>query len=38
MQADLTRLGKACCAPPKASALEGAPLPILVDPIGCSAF
>jgi ArsR family transcriptional regulator, arsenate/arsenite/antimonite-responsive transcriptional repressor len=28
MQADLTRLNKACCAPQKRSALEGAPLPI----------
>jgi ArsR family transcriptional regulator len=37
MQADLTRLGKACCAPPKSSVLEGAPLPILVDPVGCTA-
>ena len=25
MQADSTRLGKACCVPQKASALEGAP-------------
>ena len=28
MQADLTRLRKACCVPQKLSALEGAPLPI----------
>jgi ArsR family transcriptional regulator len=35
MQADLARLGKACCVPPKVSALEGAPLPIRVDPVGC---
>ncbi len=28
MQADLTRLKKACCVPQKLSALEGAPLPI----------
>jgi len=37
MQADLARLGKACCAPQKVLALEGAPLPILVEAIGCSA-
>jgi ArsR family transcriptional regulator, arsenate/arsenite/antimonite-responsive transcriptional repressor len=37
MQADLVRLGKACCAPQKVSALEGAPLPISVEAVGCSA-
>ncbi len=37
MQADLARLGKACCARAKASALEGAPLPILAAPVGCTA-
>jgi ArsR family transcriptional regulator len=37
MQADLTRLGKACCAAQKASVLEGAPLPVQVDAVGCSA-
>jgi ArsR family transcriptional regulator, arsenate/arsenite/antimonite-responsive transcriptional repressor len=31
MQADLTRLNKACCIPQKLSALEGAPLPIPVE-------
>lgn len=31
MEADLTRLNKACCVPQKLSALEGAPLPILVE-------
>jgi ArsR family transcriptional regulator len=31
MRADLTRLNKACCAPQKLSALEGAPLPISVE-------
>lgn len=36
MQADLARLGKACCTPQKVSALEGAPLPVRVDPVGCS--
>jgi ArsR family transcriptional regulator, arsenate/arsenite/antimonite-responsive transcriptional repressor len=30
MQTDLARLNKACCAPRKLSALEDAPLPILV--------
>jgi len=37
MQADLARLGRACCVPPKFSALESAPLPIRIDPVGCSA-
>ena len=31
MQADLARLNTACCTPQKLSALENAPLPILVD-------
>lgn len=30
MQADLTRLRKACCVPQKVSALASAPLPILI--------
>ncbi|MGA3009166.1 MAG: metalloregulator ArsR/SmtB family transcription factor [Terracidiphilus sp.] len=30
MQTDLARLDKACCAPRRVSAIEGAPLPILV--------
>lgn len=33
MQADVTRLNKACCAPQKLSALEGAPLPIPVEAV-----
>ena len=37
MQADLARLGKACCAPQRGSALEGAPLPNPVEAAGCSA-
>ena len=37
MQVDLARLGKACCAPQRVSALEGAPLPIPVEAVGCSA-
>jgi ArsR family transcriptional regulator, arsenate/arsenite/antimonite-responsive transcriptional repressor len=36
MQADLTRLGNACCAARKVSALEGAPLPIPVDGADCA--
>lgn len=35
MQADRTRLEKACCAPQKLVALEGVPLPIAVKEIGC---
>ena len=31
MQADATRLNKACCVPQRVSALEGAPLPISVE-------
>jgi ArsR family transcriptional regulator len=37
MQTDLSRLGKACCAPQRVSALEGAPLPVQIDGVGCSA-
>jgi ArsR family transcriptional regulator len=37
MQADLARLGEACCVPAKAFALESAPLPFRVDRVGCSA-
>ncbi len=36
MQSDLVRLGKACCAPQRVSALDGAPLPVQVGAIGCS--
>jgi ArsR family transcriptional regulator, arsenate/arsenite/antimonite-responsive transcriptional repressor len=37
MQADLTRLNRACCVPQKLSALEGAPLPIPVEaPSSCA--
>jgi ArsR family transcriptional regulator len=32
MQADRTRLSKACCSPAKFAALRGAPLPIPVEP------
>lgn len=31
MQADLTRFNKACCAPRKLAALDGAPLPVPVE-------
>jgi ArsR family transcriptional regulator, arsenate/arsenite/antimonite-responsive transcriptional repressor len=36
MQADLARLGKACCTPQRVSALEGAPMPIPIEAVGCS--
>lgn len=32
MQADLAKLGKACCAPEKFLTIQGAPQPILVQP------
>jgi ArsR family transcriptional regulator len=35
MQLDSARLGKACCAPQRVSALEGAPLPIPVEALSC---
>jgi ArsR family transcriptional regulator len=38
MQADLARLGKACCASQRVSALEGAPLPVQVEEVGCSTY
>jgi ArsR family transcriptional regulator, arsenate/arsenite/antimonite-responsive transcriptional repressor len=38
MQADLTRLSKACCAPQKLSALEAAPLPIPVEAVTSGAY
>ena len=34
MQMDLVRLGNACCAPQKVSALEGAPLPVQIEAVG----
>jgi ArsR family transcriptional regulator len=37
MQADRARLNKACCAPKKSAALEGAPLPIALDCPACEA-
>jgi ArsR family transcriptional regulator len=37
MQADLTKLNKACCVPQKLSALEGAPLPIPVEALSSCA-
>ncbi len=36
MQADQTRLDKACCTPQKRSALEGAPTPRAVEALACS--
>jgi ArsR family transcriptional regulator, arsenate/arsenite/antimonite-responsive transcriptional repressor len=37
MQADLLRLNKACCAPRRLPALDGAPLPLPTEAVGCSA-
>ena len=37
MQADRSRLAKACCAPAKFAALEGAPLPVSVEGVTCDA-
>ena len=37
MQADQSRLSKACCAPQRAVGLEGAPIPTQVDAVACSA-
>ena len=37
MQADLLRLTKACCAPQKLPALDGAPLPIQIESVVCAA-
>jgi ArsR family transcriptional regulator, arsenate/arsenite/antimonite-responsive transcriptional repressor len=36
MQADLSRLNKSCCAPQKVSALDGAPIPAIVEALACS--
>lgn len=36
MQADRTRLTKACCTPAKFVALQGAPLPLFVEPTATS--
>ena len=35
MQADRSRLAKACCAPAKFAALEGAPQPVSVEGVTC---
>jgi ArsR family transcriptional regulator len=35
MQADRARLAKACCAPAKFAALEGAPQPVSVEGVTC---
>jgi ArsR family transcriptional regulator len=37
MQSDRARLTKACCAPRKNAALEGAPLPIALKSVACEA-
>jgi ArsR family transcriptional regulator, arsenate/arsenite/antimonite-responsive transcriptional repressor len=36
MQADLSRLKKSCCVPQKTSALDGAPMPAIVEALACS--
>jgi ArsR family transcriptional regulator len=36
MQTDLNRLNKSCCVPHKASALNGAPMPAVVEALACS--
>lgn len=36
MQADTNRLHRSCCAPQKASSLEGAPMPTHVAAVACS--
>jgi ArsR family transcriptional regulator len=36
MKADLARRGKACCAPQRVSALEGAPLPIPIEAVSAA--
>jgi len=36
MQADLTRLDKSCCVPQKVAALEGAPMPTIIEALACS--
>jgi len=36
MRADLSRLNKSCCIPQKLSALDGAPLPIIIDALAHS--
>ncbi|HSY01596.1 MAG TPA: metalloregulator ArsR/SmtB family transcription factor [Acidobacteriaceae bacterium] len=35
MQADRARLTRACCAPQKFAALEGAPLPVFIETKSC---
>ena len=37
MQADYSRLSKACCAPQRVSGLDGAPIPTQVDAVACPA-
>ena len=36
MQADLSRLNKSCCVPQKVSALDGVPMPKIVEALACS--
>lgn len=35
MQADLSRLSSACCVPQNVSALDGAPMPTVVESLAC---
>jgi ArsR family transcriptional regulator, arsenate/arsenite/antimonite-responsive transcriptional repressor len=36
MRTDLVRLNRSCCAPQRASALDGAPMPKVVEALACS--
>lgn len=36
MQADLARLNKSCCVPQKVSALDGAPIPTILEVLASS--
>jgi ArsR family transcriptional regulator len=38
MLADLNRLNKSCCVPQRASPLDAAPMPTIVEALACSPF
>jgi ArsR family transcriptional regulator len=38
MQTDLSRLNNSCCVPQKVSALDGAPVPTVVEALACLTF
>jgi len=38
MRVDLSRLNKTCCVPQKVSALDGAPVPTVVQALACSSW